>query len=450
MKPVRPSTVALNPALSATRRTLLSGIAAMPAMVGALLPGAAHAQPASVGAGFSFVACGDSRPMMYLPVKDGHPDLVRLFVEMFGLVMPERVAEEVVKRDVKMIFDPNSRELVEVVMPFMTRSEVMTLSVDQGWVTRATVEDVKLLPGVHREMFQLQGGEWVAREIVNHVQAGRARFVINSGDVIWWGNQGHLISDSPYWKRVYDTMLKLLPPPDDEMRAAGLEGRWFISVGNHEVWGDPKIEGTLAAVPYLKNFGVTPERLIYMFDFKGARFIFLWTGKYDYRSPSMWDGDRPVYAEQMAQLKQWLDEAKAKGMKKAFIVFHYPVFCRSGLGPIPEPDNPHKIIAACANDLELVVFNGHVHTTELYDVDGVKYLLLGGGGAEQDPILAGRTSLKSLPPDYPPDLYWNGQPLKEEYNYVLVDVDPNEKTRFSLTRYRPGSAEPFATEALFT
>ena len=34
--------------------------------------------------------------MMYLPYKDGHPDLVRLFAEMFGLVMPERVAEEVV------------------------------------------------------------------------------------------------------------------------------------------------------------------------------------------------------------------------------------------------------------------------------------------------------------------------------------------------------------------
>ena len=29
-------------------------------------------------------------------------------------------------------------------------------------------------------------------------------------------------------------------------------------------------------------------------------------------------------------------------MKKAFITFHYPVFCRAGLGPIPEPNNPHK------------------------------------------------------------------------------------------------------------
>ena len=52
------------------------------------------------------------------------------------------------------------------------------------------------------------------------------------------------------------------------------------------------------------------------------------------------------------------------------------------------------MIAAYAKDIELVVFNGHVHTTEMYDVDGVKYLVLGGGGAEQDPILPGRTSIK--------------------------------------------------------
>ena len=81
-------------------------------------------------------------------------------------------------------------------------------------------KDVKLLPGVHREMFQLQGGDWVAREIVQHIQAGRAKFVINSGDVVWWGNQGLSINDSPYWKRLNDTMLKLLPEPDAEMRAA--------------------------------------------------------------------------------------------------------------------------------------------------------------------------------------------------------------------------------------
>jgi predicted phosphohydrolase len=324
----------------------------------------------------------------------------------------------------------------------------MTLTVDKGWVTEASVEDVKLLPGVHRTMFRLEGGDWVAREIVKDVQSGRARFVVSSGDLVWWGNQGRTVDDSPYWKRVNDTMLKLLPPADAEMRAAGLDARWFVSPGNHEVWGDPKIEGLLNAVPWLKKFGVTPDNLIYKFDFKGVRFIYLWSGKYDYRSPSLWDADRPKYAEQIVQLRQWLDDAKSQGIKKAFITFHYPVFARSGLGPIPAETNPHKVIASYAKDMDLVVFNGHVHTTEMYDVDGVKYLMLGGGGAEQDPILPGRTSIK-LPADYPPDLYWRGQPPKEEYNYVLVDVKPGEKTKFTLNRFRPGSAEPFATVELF-
>src|SRR5215510_10797504 len=227
--------------------------------------GTAAKEPAR---GFSFVAVGDSRPMMYLPPKDGKPDLVKLFVEMFGLVMPEKIVEEVVKKDVKMIFDPATKELIRVVMPFMTKTEVMTLTVDRGWVTEASVEDVKLLPGVHRTMFRLAGGDWVAREIVKDVQAGRAKFVVNSGDVVWWGNQGLTIADSPYWKRVNDTMLKQLPAPDDEMRAAGLEGRWLMGVGNHEVWGDPRIDGVLSAVPYLTKLGVTPDRLVYKFDFK--------------------------------------------------------------------------------------------------------------------------------------------------------------------------------------
>src|SRR5258706_8742905 len=206
-----------------------------------------------------------------------------------------------------------------------------------------------------------------------------------------------------------------------------------MSVGNHEVWADPKIEGVLSAVPYLKKFGVTPENLIYKFDFKGARFIYLWSGKYDYRSPSQWDADRPKYAEQMTQLQKWLDEAKANGIRKAFIIFHYPVFARSGLGPIPAADNPDTVIASYAKDMEVVVLNGHVHTTEIYEVDGVKYLMLGGGGAEQDPILPGRTSIK-VPADYPPDLYWRGRPPTEEYNYVLVDVEPGQKTKFTLNR----------------
>jgi hypothetical protein len=56
------------------RRALFSGMAV--SALGGALTTAAQAQTTA--------GSGDSRPMMYLPYNDGHPDLVRLFVEMFG------------------------------------------------------------------------------------------------------------------------------------------------------------------------------------------------------------------------------------------------------------------------------------------------------------------------------------------------------------------------------
>jgi hypothetical protein len=284
---------------------------------------------------FSFAVYGDSRTMMYLPYKKGQEAKIhKLLVDVFALAMPKKVSEEVVKKDVKLTFDPDTKELVHIEMPFESRTEVAFATLDKGWVTECAVEDVKLLPGVRRTIFRLSGGDWVAREMVREVKTGRARFLVNTGDIVWWGKQGITVKDSPFWRRVNDNVLSKLPAPDKEMKAAGLEGRFFPSVGNHEVWGDPKIEGVLSAVPYLKKLGVSSDRLIYKYDFKGVRFIYLWTGKYDYRSPSNWDAERPVYALQMREMKKWLDEAKTKGIKKAFIIFHYPVFCRSGLGPV--------------------------------------------------------------------------------------------------------------------
>src|SRR5690348_8466036 len=69
---------------------------------------------------FSFAVYGDSRSMMYLPYKsDREAEARELMADMFELVLPEKVAEEVVKKDVKLIYDPATHELVEMVMPFM-------------------------------------------------------------------------------------------------------------------------------------------------------------------------------------------------------------------------------------------------------------------------------------------------------------------------------------------
>lgn len=303
-----------------------------------------HATPVQAQAeSFSFVALGDSRPMMYLPyTKDDEDKVHAALVNIFSLILGEKVAEELIKKDSKITFDPDTGVLTQVEMPFLSKSEVARLSFDNGWVVEATVEDTKLAPGQRFTMYRNFGGEWVANGIVREVNDGDAKFVIDGGDVVWWGYQGKTVEDSAYWKRWNDLLLSKLPAPDDEMVAAGLEGRYYPSVGNHEVWEDPNIEGVLSATPYLAKLGVSPERLIYTFDFRDTRFIYLWTGKTDRFAPSGWDATRPVYQDQLKQFETWLDDAKAKNIRNVFVTFHAPVYNRSGFDPIPEDTNPRR------------------------------------------------------------------------------------------------------------
>ena len=69
--------------------------------------------------------------MMYLPYKsDQRDEAIKLMADIFALVLPEKVAEEVVRRDVKLTYDAD--ELVQIVMPFETKSEVTTLTVERA------------------------------------------------------------------------------------------------------------------------------------------------------------------------------------------------------------------------------------------------------------------------------------------------------------------------------
>jgi hypothetical protein len=104
-------------------------------------PGAAR----KAQTGFSFAVYGDSRSMMYLPYKkDEEAEARKLMVDMFDLVLPEKVAAATVTKHVKLTYDPATKELIQMVMPFMNVSEVTTLTIDKGWITEASVEDVKL------------------------------------------------------------------------------------------------------------------------------------------------------------------------------------------------------------------------------------------------------------------------------------------------------------------
>src|SRR5262249_24437418 len=122
------------------RRILLSSVALLPALRSQM--GFGQQTKRGGASAFSFAVYGDSRSMMYLPYKSAQKEeAINLMVDMFELVFPEKVAEDVVKKYVKLIYDPSTDELVQIVMPFESKSEVTTLKVDKGWVTEASVED---------------------------------------------------------------------------------------------------------------------------------------------------------------------------------------------------------------------------------------------------------------------------------------------------------------------
>ena len=72
----------------------------------AMLVGNLQAQQAShpTDSGFTFAVYGDSRSMMYLPYKsDQEADARQLMVAMFSLVLPEKVAAEIIKQGCQLI-----------------------------------------------------------------------------------------------------------------------------------------------------------------------------------------------------------------------------------------------------------------------------------------------------------------------------------------------------------
>jgi hypothetical protein len=277
------------------------------------------------------------------------------------------------------------------------------------------------------------GQDWVYRRVIAEMQTQGPRqeraalFALHSGDLPLWGLQGVGYDESPDYQDFYDRLLRWLPPVPPGLN---LPGRIFVALGNHETWGDEDLKGFITTLPHLAKLGFSRDRRIYAFDHAGCRFIFLDSGPYR-GDKEGWYGRQPDFAGQMQALTVWLEEAAQKGMRQVFVTYHKPSFCISGHGPLPDGHNPHPHLKAFAQRLSITVFNGHVHTTELYRVDGVRYLLLGAGGAPQ--VL----EAKPAPAGYPDELYWRGQPRVEEYNYLRAEV-AGGGLRLLLNRYRPG------------
>ena len=305
-----------------------------------------------------------------------------------------------------------------------------------GWPEHIT--DTSQSP---RVTLMYDGQSWVYESVVKAVRAsGSEGFILHTGDIAYNGYYGTDPATSIYWRDFKERLLDQLP----EGAPAGLHGRFFPAVGNHETWLDPDMRGLLSTVPYLGKLDVSADRHIYSFDYGGSRFIFLDTGAYppkDDWSPS----SRPGFARQMAELRRWLRDAQDTHIEHVFIALHKPPFCGAGHGHLFSEHNPHPYLVPFATDpsrpLDITVFSGHVHSTEMYFKDTIRYLVLGGGGADQ---VYRVNACEASDPYCQGERYWHGESRRMEYNYLSVAVD-NADIAFKLYRWRPGGATPYQT-----
>ena len=378
---------------------------------------------------FSFVVIGDTRTEPYLT---GGMEQAQAMEN----VLKERYHDN----PVRLFFDPSGLELTraEIQQP----SAALTLYYRDGWPRTI----VKIANGRARVLMRDKGRKWVCNRIVSAVNRGAADpadgalFVVHGGDIPIFGYQGAAHDESPYWQLFDDELLSRLPPPGKDL---GLPGRVLAAVGNHETWHDENISGLLTAMPWLKALGLSDKRRIYALTFRNCRFIFLDTGGYKTASyGEIWAGDYPPFDAQMAFMKKELQAAKNTAAEHVFIVYHKPSFVKFGHDPLMKGQNPHRFIKEFAKDLNIVVFNSHSHTTEHYLVDGVRYLVLGAGGAPQ-------AFNPTANPSPEAELYWKGRNRVEEYNYLQVFVDgPNIKG--TIHRFRPADTlNPFSVVEVF-
>jgi len=136
-------------------------------------------------------------------------------------------------------------------------------------------------------------------------------------------------------------------------------------VGNHEVVADPKI-GAFSGRAVLKKFGVTPEKTSSTTRCQGARVIYCGAG--NTLPVALTIGPLTAkYAETDAQLQKGWTGSTAQAFVPAFMSSTILVFARSGLGPIPAPDNSAQGDAfVWQRKWRWRVENGHVTPPEIY------------------------------------------------------------------------------------
>jgi 3',5'-cyclic AMP phosphodiesterase CpdA len=198
-----------------------------------------------------------------------------------------------------------------------------------------------------------RSGDDIYRKIVSMAMSRKPDFVVNTGDMIV----------TPGNKREWAKFWELSKP---------ITAPYFLTVGNHDAHSKmPRSEKI-----YKEEADLPGNELYYSFTAGNSLFIVL--------DSSLDNQEKRIIGEQF----KWLEAVLVNSTKKhKFVFLHHPLYTDLGKGhhahdsldKYPESRNKlHTLLTKYKVD---AVFAGHEHYYEKRTVDGILYIITGGGGA---------------------------------------------------------------------
>jgi acid phosphatase type 7 len=209
--------------------------------------------------------------------------------------------------------------------------------------------------GVYGDM---RGGHRVHAQIVEALHDEAPDFVIVTGDLVVRG------TDEGGWQKFFEVTGKLMAHVP-----------YFPAAGNHDVGRAGEEERRMneifgiAEVPERPEFGHW-----YSFDVAGVHVAMLDSNTYDQEA-------------QLAWLDADLAAARKAGARALFAATHDGPYSRGNHGG--NPLARERYAPLLARHGVLLLFAGHDHIYQRGEVDGLRYIVTGGGGAPLYPIRCG-------------------------------------------------------------
>ena len=283
----------------------------------------------------------------------------------------------------------------------------------------------------HDAVFSLARNQ-VFLNVGEQLSSRKAAFSLFTGDLIWQGGKPE------YWEEPVAYFPK------------SIREKIFPIPGNHETWLDPLLKNYFSFFPQLEN------NHSYYFTCGNSLFLSLCTGGYigEYSKKRAFAQDREftcIKADyDQLQLPRFLEKraadmtAAGTPLKNIFVQYHKPSFSYYKHPPLDRENDPVEALKAFGRKnatVQMVVFNGHNHTTELYQpADNISVLVAGGGGAPQKRLskdLPSGPVKKIYEEKGVKEVFWSAigtttEDRTQRVNYWTVDVD-NTVNRVTVT-----------------